>query len=512
IFDSLLRVDDKFNWKPWLAVDLPQIEDDGKKWTFKLRSGVKFHDGQPLTSKDVRFTFEQIQHPKYQGVRASNFSRLKGVGDLRKLYSDLNTQVEEKKLTAAEADTKKLEAYEKWRKESGAVQNPDDTTVIFQLESAYAPMLATVAGAGILPEHLLGDLAGEKMKESDFARKPIGSGMYKFSDWKTQDKITLTVNKDWWGEVPNIETFVYRIFPDNNTAMAALEKGEIDYATIDPEQFPHFQNDVKNVKVFEYPTTSYNQLTLDLNNELFKDQKVRHALAYALDKETMVKQLLQGHGVAAWSHGTPSRWDYNPDVFKPVYDAAKAEQLLTEAGWVKGDDGVRVKDGKKFAFDLYFNSGEKVEAETAQVVQQQWKKIGVEVNLKGVDFPTLLDLSDAANPDRKQPPVYVLGWSLGSEPDAYSIWACDGSFNDIGYCNKRVDELLNSGRGEMNQEKRKQIYAEMQKILAEEQPYIWLWFPNSLDGMSARVKGPVNGTPAGIFWNFNKWWIDPGTK
>lgn len=495
IFDSLMRVNDKFEWRPWLAADHPKIENDGKKWTFKLRNDVTWHDGAKFTSKDVRFTFEAIQHPGYTGVRASNYRSLKGVADLRKAYSDAKDDM-----------AKKLDAWENWRKNSGAIQTPDDYTVIFELDTTFAPMLSTMAGMGIIPEHLLKDQLGAPMKDSEFNRKPVGTGRYIFVDWKAQERIDLKVNEKWWGGRPNIDNIVMKVYPDSNTSQIALEKGEVDYAGIDFEQFVHFQG-VKSVKVHEYPSTSYNQLTLDLNNDLFKDVKVRYALSHAIDKEGIVKQLLQGHGIVAHSHGTPTRWDYNADVPKFNYDKAKAESLLDEAGWKKGADGIRVKDGKKFSFELYYSTGDKTYEESVQVIQSNWKAIGIDANLKGVDFPTLLDLSDAGNPDRKQPPVYILGWSLGVEPDSTSIWTCSGSFNDIGYCNKRIDELMQKGKEELDQAKRKPIYAEIQKILAEDQPYIWLFFPNNIVGINEKVQGPIAGTPAGIMWNFEKWWI-----
>ena len=511
IFDSLLRLDDKWQYQPWLATALPTIENNGMKWTFTLRKDAKFHDGQPLTAKDVQFTFQQIQHPNYQGVRASNYGRLNGIAALRTLYSDLNTQVSDKELTKEAADKQKLAAWEKWCKESTAILAPDDYTVVFNLDKVYAPMLGSVAGTGILPMHLLKDKLTD-MKGSEYARNPIGSGQYKFVEWKTQDKITLKVNENWWGDKPYIDTFVWKVYPDSNTAMAALEKGEVDATSIEVESIKRFQAEVKHVDLQIYPSTSYRQLTLDLNNELFQDVKVRYALAHAIDKEGILQTLRLGYGEVAWSHATPQRWDYNAKVFKPVYDVKKAEQLLDEAGWKKGADGIRAKDGKKLAFDFIVSTGSKADMETAQVIQEAWKKVGVDANIKAVDDATLLDLSDAGNPDRKQPPVYLYGWSLGSEPDSYSIWHSTGSFNDIGYSNKRVDELLDMGRDEIDQAKRQAIYSEIQDILAKDQPYIWLYFDPNIDGFHKRVKGPIKGNANSIFWNFRYWWIDPGVK
>jgi peptide/nickel transport system substrate-binding protein len=508
VFDSLLRLNDKQEYTPSLATALPTIEDGGKKWTFKLRDGVKWQDGQEFSSADVKFTFGAILHPTYTGVRASGLTAIKGVEALRAGYKAIDKDVKDGKLSKEEGDKKKAEAWETW-KQSDAIQTPDKNTVVFLFDKTFAPALANVAERGIIPEHLLKDEVGAKMKDSKFNRSPVGTGRFSFVEWKTNERIVLKANDNWWGGRPNIDQVIYRIFPDSNTAMAALEKGEIDRAEILPDQFDHYKNDVKSLNMVEYPTTSYRNLALDMKNPLFQDKNVRYALAYAFDKDTLVKQLLGSHGIAAWSHGTPTRWDYNDNVMKFKYDKAKAEQLMDTAGWKKGPDGVRVKDGQKFSFDLYYVASNKLDSDAVQVLQAAWKEIGVEANLKSTDQPTILDLSDAGNPNRKQPPMYLLGWSLGSEPDSYSIWAGDGSFNDISYSNKEVDELENKGRAELDQSKRKEIYSQIQAKLAEEQPYIWLWFPNKIFGINKRVQGPIIGTPAGIDWNFEKWYIQP---
>jgi peptide/nickel transport system substrate-binding protein len=508
VFDSLLRLNDKQEWIPWLATGMPTIEDGGKKWTFKLRDGVKWQDGQDFSSADVKFTFAAILHPGYTGVRASGLTAIKGVTDLRKNYKAVDADVKANKLTKEDGDKKKAELWDAWAK-SDAIQTPDKNTVVFLFDTVFAPALSNIAGRDIIPEHVLKNEVGAAMKDSKFNRNPVGTGRYSFVEWKTNERIVLKANDNWWGGRPNIDQVIYRVFPDGNTAMAALEKGEIDRADIQPDQFDHYKNDVKAVNLVEYPTTSYRNLAMDMKNPLFQDKNVRYALAYAFDKETLVKQLLGSHGIAAWSHGTPTRWDYNADVQKFKYDKAKAEQLLDAAGWKKGADGIRVKDGQKFSFDLLYVGANKLDSDAVQVLQASWKEIGVEANLKSTDQPTLLDLSDAGNPNRKQPAMYLLGWTLGNEPDSYSIWATDGTFNDISYTNKDVDALENQGRAEMDQAKRKAIYAQIQQKLAEDQPYIWLWFPNKIYGINKRVQGPIIGTPAGVDWNFEKWYIQP---
>lgn len=502
VFDSLLQLNDKQEWIPWLAESLPTIEEEGLKWTFNLRDDVKWQDGAEFTSADVKFTFGAILHPTYTGVRSSGLTAIKGVTTLRSGYKETDANVTDKDAAVKE----KVAAWEAWMA-SDAIETPDKHTVIFRFDNPFAPAMSNVAGRGIIPQHLLKDKVGAAMKDADFNRNPVGTGRFSFVEWKTNERIVLKANETWWGGRPNIDQYVVRIFPDGNTAMAALENGEIDRAAIDVEQIPHFENDVSHVSLYEYPTMSYRYVGFDLKNPLFADKNVRYALAHAVNKENLVDKLMQGHGITAWSHGTPTRWDYNPDVKTFAFDLELSKKLLDEAGWKVGADGIRVKDGVRFSFDLFFVTSIKLDSEAVQVIQAAWKEIGVEANLKGTDQPTLLDMIDAANPNRNQPPAYLLGWSLSNEPDSYAIWACDGTFNDISYCDQEVHDLTSKGRTEMNQEKRKAIYAEIQAKLAEDQPYMWLWFPNAIQGIHKRVKGPIAGTPVGIEWNIEKWWI-----
>jgi peptide/nickel transport system substrate-binding protein len=509
VFDSLLRQDDQLQFRPGLAESLPEVTDGGRKWTFRLRRDVKFHDGQLLTSKDVRFTFEALFHPGHAGARTSNFDSLRGAVALRHAYQTLLTSAAEGKLRRDEADRQAVDAWEQWRKESGAIQTPDPYTVIFTLDVPSAPTLAYVASLGILPEDQLKDDIGIKMKDSAFGRSPVGSGRYVFGEWRPGDRIVLKANDSWWGGRPNIDSVVWRIYPSNESAMAAVESGEADSTAVRPASAEHFTQQIRHVRLIEYATTAYSHVALDLNSDLFRDVRVRQALALAVDRDALIDRALGGHGTPAWSHATPSRWDYNPDLTRFAYNPSQAVILLDKAGWVQGGDGIRVNDGKRFAFTLTYTPGQPRDMEIAQFLQTAWRAVGADVAIRAVDDATLLEATDTSNRERKQPQAYLLGWELGSEPDSSSLWACDGAFNDIGYCNLRVDNLLKEGRGEMVQERRKAVYQEVQAVLAEDQPYIWLYFPNAIQGINTRVRGPVGGTAAGFYWNLENWWIAP---
>lgn len=502
VYDPLLTRDDKLNYHDGLAKEYT-IEQD-RIYTFKLHEGVKFHDGQPLTSADVYFTFAAIAHPKYTGVRFGSFTGIKGWKELGDEYEAVSEELEAKKIDDKTADDRKMAAYEKFLKESG-MSTPDPLTFRVELSEPFAPFLNSISGYGIMPKHLLEPHIAN-LQAAPEAKKPIGTGAYKFVNWVKDDHITLVRNPDWKYGVKqstnHIDRVIVKTIPDQQANMVALETGETDTASILPDQFDHFKNNVQHVNVVSGMTFSYTYMGYNLTNPLFSDARVRRAITHAINRQEIVDKLLLGHGSLANGHGSPVRWDYNPNV--PVYEFSveKAEKLLDEAGWTKGADGIRAKGGQKFAFELATNNGNKIREQSAVIIQQALKKVGIEANVNLMEWNAFLDHVDSA-----QKEAYILGWSLGFDPDAHVIFHTDGGFNMMhGYSNTRVDELIERGRKVTDQNMRADIYKEMQTVLAEDQVYTWLFFSNAISGVNKRVAGvPTEVTPAGLSWNFEEW-------
>lgn len=503
VYDGLATYDDKLNPHPAIAESW-EIKDD-KVYTFKIRKGVKFHDGKELTAHDVVFTFMTIAHPKYQGVRFGDFTSIKGWKELSDAYKQINADLKEKKIDDKQADEQKMAAFDTFVK-AGGITAPDDYTFRVEASEPFAPLFIRLTGYGIMPKHLLEkDIAN--LKNSEYAKKPIGTGSMKFVSWVKDDNITLERNPDWkysiTGKGANVEKMIVKVIPDQQANMVALETGETDLATITPEQYDHFKNNVSHVNMFEYMTFSYTYLGYNHNNPKFADKRVRQAITHAINRQEIVDKLLLGHGALANSHASPVRWDYNPDVPVFGYDVAKAEALLDEAGWKKGPDGIRVKDGQKFTMEIATNNGNKLREQSAVIIQQALKKVGIEVTINLMEWNAFLEYVDG---DKKE--GYILGWSLGFDPDAHSIFHSEGGFNIMtGYKNARLDDLIMQGRVSTDLAKRKQIYGEMQELLAEEQVYTYLYFPNTIAGLHTRVKGAKNGSPNGLMWNFEDWYI-----
>lgn len=504
VYDPLLTQDDKFNYLPAVAESY-KIDQD-KIYTFNLRKDLKFHDGTPLTADDVLFTFLTIAHPKYTGPRFDDFMGIKGWTELGEAYEKIGKDLKDKKIDEKTADDKKLEAYNNFVK-TGGMSTPDKNTFRVELKEPFAPMLNNLIGYGIMPKAKLEGKIGD-LKNAPEAKKPIGTGAYKFVEWVKDDHIILERNPDWKigpkAHTANIQRIIVKTIPDSQANMVALETMETDYAGITPDNFDRFKKDVKHVNVKEWVAFSYTYLGYELNNPMFSDVNVRRAITHAINRQEIVDKLLLGHGKVANSHNSPVRWDYAPDTPSYEYSPDKANALLDAAGWKMGPDGIRVKNGQKFAFEIATNNGNKIREQTAVIIQQALKKVGLEVKINLMEWNAFLDYVDG---DKKQ--AYILGWSLGSEPDgAYGIFHSKGSWNSTHYNNPKVDAAIERGRTVTDKAERTKAYQEMQKYLAEDQAYTFLFYPNSIAGVNTRVMGTSEQfTPAGAHWNFEDWWL-----
>jgi peptide/nickel transport system substrate-binding protein len=504
-FDGLVTWDKAISPQPAVAKSW-KIDED-RIYTFTLHDDVKFHDNTPLTADDVLFTYEHFIHPKYQGVRFSNFAKVKGVADLAKHYKAIADDLKAKKIDEKAADAKKMEAYEAWKK-LGAMQAVDKHTFRIELTEPYAPAFSLLMGYGIMPKHIYEPHQND-FKASPLASKPVGSGAYKFVEWVKGDRIVLERNPDWkWGIMKhpaNIEKVIIKVLPDMQATMVAVETKESDYAVLQPDNKKHFVENVKHAHVYSGQTFSYTYLGYNLKNPMFEDKRVRQAITHAINRQEIVDQILVGEGAVAHGHASPVRWDYNANLPKFDYDVKKAAALLDAAGWTLGTDGTRAKGGKKLAFEIATNSGNKVREQSAVVIQQALKQVGIVVALNYMEWSAFLDRVQS---DKKE--AYILGWSLGFDPDPTAIFTSKGGFYKmVGYSNPRIDELAEQGLKVSDIEKRKPIYAEVQKILAEDQVYSWLFFSNSIIAINKRIKGNDDKvTPVGYNWNFEDWYIE----
>jgi peptide/nickel transport system substrate-binding protein len=463
VYNGLVRYDKDLKLEGVLAESWG-ISDDNLTITFHLRKGVTWHDGAPFTSADVLFTYRMYINPDVPTSYAEDF----------------------RQVAKAEA--------------------PDDYTFQVTYDKPYAPALESWA-TSIHPKHLLED---EDITKSPLSRAPIGTGPYRFVQWDAGEKLVLEANDNYFEGRPFINRVVYRIIPDPSTQFLELQSGGLDYMGLTPIQYktqtetPAFK---RNFNKYRYLSFSYTYLGYNLQKPIFQNQRVRQAISYAIDKQEIIDGVLLGLGQIATGPYKPDLWVYDPHVKRYPHDPEKARGLLREAGWIDSDgDGILDREGQPFSFTIVTNQGNDLRAKSAEIIQRRLQEVGIDVKIRIVEWATFLkEFIFPGNFD-----ATILGWSGGPEPDQYNIWhsskTAPRELNFIKYRNNEVDELLEQGRRTFNQAERKKIYDRFQEILAEEQPYTFLYIGEALPAVANRFRG-IEPAPAGITYNFIKWWV-----
>ena len=463
VYNGLLRYNGQLELEGELA-ERWEVSEDNRTLTFHLRRDVRWHDGTPFTASDVKFTYELYIDPEIPTAYAESFSQV--------------TRVE----------------------------TPDPYTFIAHYDTPYAPALQSWATA-IHPRHLL---EGTDVLRSPLSRSPVGTGPYRFGEWVSGEKIVLEANTDYFEGPPYIRRVVYRIIPDVSTQFLELQTGSLDFMGLTPLQFDRQTDTVafrRNYNKYQYLSFGYTYLGYNLRRPLFADKRVRQALAYAIDEQELIDGVLLGYGDVATGPYKPDTWVYNPDVRRYHYNPEKARQLLAEAGWQDTTgDGILNKNGQRLTFTIVTNQGNDLRIKTGEIIQRRFREIGVDVRLRVIEWATFL--KDFINPGNFD--ATILGWSGGPEPDQYNIWhsskIAPGQLNFIGFEHPEVDELLERGRRVFDQQQRKKYYDDFQEILAEEQPYTFLYVSEALPAVSRRFRG-VEPAPAGIRYNFQHWFV-----
>ena len=465
IFNSLLKYDENLNYAPDLAESW-QISNDQKTISFKLKKGLQWADGKPLTSADVLFTWKLITNPNTRTPYASDYQLVK------------------------------------------KASTPDSLTFKVTYESSYAPALDTWTSLHILPKHILKD---EDINNTFFSRNPTGSSFYKLDEWISGQQVTLKANDKSVLGVPLINKLISRIIPDTSSQFLELTADNLDVMNINPIQyqrvFPARKDLRQKIALYKELGNGYTYLGFNLKKTPFNDIRVRQALNYAIDKDEVIKGVLLGLGEPISSPYKPgTRWN-NPNLSPYPYKPSKALVLLQEAGFKKNDDGILMKNGKPLKFEIITNQNKQREM-TAVVIQKRLQEIGVEVSIRVIEWASFVNrFIKTGDFD-----VVVLGWSLSLDPDQYNIWHSSqqgpGQFNFLGYSNKNVDKLLELGRKELNVSKREKIYHEFSKYLLEDSPIIYLYAGYGLSAVHKRVKGIKNpAPPAGIYHNNYDWFV-----
>jgi peptide/nickel transport system substrate-binding protein len=482
MFDGLVSSDMNGNLFPLIAEAMPSVSPDNLTLTFKLRPNIKWTDGRALTAEDVAFSFQLFHDPKYK-----------------------------------EVNTTRRAEFEQYVE---SVLSPDPMTVVFKMKSVYAPLLSSSLQRGILPKHILGALPARDLNTAAFnAGSSVTNGAFRFVRWDKGQQVVLERNPTYWRGPARLERYVLRVIPDSSAMVSALRTGEIDLVIgLDPVLAEQVRNS-QLTTVAEYWTTTQIRVTYQLDPtkrayRILSEKAVRHALFYALDREKMAQAIYRGAARPAHSIIPADSWAYNANVSpKYGFDVGKANNLLDGAGWRRGPDGVRAKEGTRLELEITSLAGQKPIESTVQSVQEQWRTIGVATTVKLTDMPTLTQELRT----RREFDVIISGRNLAQDPDpSFQVSTRDagpGGLNSAHYTNPRVDKMLEDGVATFDQDARKKIYHELQDLVMDDLPYATIFEIKDLIGLNKRVEGiaGVVGAHNRFFRSFGKdVWVRDG--
>lgn len=474
IFDPLFYVDETGKFVAALAAEVPTVENggisaDGLSWKVKLRDDVKWHDGTPFTAEDVKFTLELLVDPNFRSWRKTG----------HELVRELT------------------------------VVSPTELT--WKMEKPFAPYPSILASTFITPKHILGAEADKNT--AAYNNAPIGTGPFKWKERVAGDYILLEANADYFADGPHVERVIYKYIPDLNVMYTQFKTGDIDVVGlqwITPDHYDEAKA-LEGKVVTVDPASTVESFTFNMERPQFKDPAVREALYHAIDKQSIIDALYYGLPTPTESYMPQQSIYYNPDLPKHEYSMEKAKQLLDDAGWAPGADGIRAKDGVKLAFTCSTTAGNHIREQVQQYMQQSFKDLGVEMTIS--NLPPAVMWGDYWMLSQFDTVIVGLDFLTGPDPDTSDFFRSTSSpakggsgQNTWQYANKEVDDLLAKGGSLFVPEERKVAYLKIQEIMRKELPFLPLF-------QYAKVRGHREGVENVKFnintridtWNVGSW-------
>ncbi|NTW48596.1 MAG: ABC transporter substrate-binding protein [Chlorobiales bacterium] len=468
-----------------------KISDDHKSVTYTLRNDVKWNDGTPITSADFKFSYKLYGDTSIASVRQQHLAELIG------------------------ADKGQVD-FDK------AILTPNDTTLIF---SFYKPVSEALAlfhtGLTPVPKHIWEKVPVKEFRQSEYNFNPVGCGPFKLEKWTKQQEIVLASNPKCNMPHPGkIQRVVFRVIPDYTVRVGQLQTGAVDVVqNVKPEDLqnltktnPNIEVKTVGLRVYDYvgwmniDQKLYSEKGIVKPHPLFGSRNVRKALTYAIDRQSIIDGFLGKYGVMCNTDISPTlKWAYN-DTLKPyLHDQQKAVELLEAEGWKIGPDGIRQKDGKKFSFTLYTNSGNNRRNYASTIIQQNLKEIGIECKIEAQESNVFFE-----NLRTRKLDAFLAGWSIGLEIDPLDVWGSNlekSRFNNSCYQNKRVDELCNLAKAKLNTTDAAPYWKEYQRILHDDQPYTFLYWMKETSGFNKRIQGEEVNI-LGALYNMDEWTLN----
>jgi peptide/nickel transport system substrate-binding protein len=452
INDSLTVVDGAGNVSGRLAAKYP-ASPDGKTYLVTLRD-AKFQDGTPVTAQDVKFTYELYLHPKYP-TTAPAFLEIAGAQDYKAGKAPSVTGI--------------------------TALNP--RLVRFILNRPYPFFYEQIGTAAILPAHALAGLDMSRLQEAPYARRPIGAGPYRLADWRETESITFDAFPGYWGGAPTLPRVVFKLVPEDATVLAELHAGNIDAGRILPDAYGQFQNDPR-VSTLRVPGDTFYWFAPSVRLAQFQDVRVRQAMAYAVNRDEMLQALYRGFGTVTQSPIHPSLWQYDKTLKGYSYDPARAKQLLSEAGWTAGPDGIVQKNGQPLRAKYGFLAGKDYQ-DQALLIQQYLRAVGIAIDVQAYERGDFFSRYFVPGG-----PVEIVGiaWFNLILPPQAELEANFLSTGDtakiIGYANPKMDQLLQQVVLTTDRKAQKALYDQIQELIIADAPHILTVRPDVIWGVS----------------------------
>ena len=474
MFDALWDINEKGEFIPNLAVKVPTLENggisqDGNVWKIELKKGIKWHDGTPFTAKDVEFTYQTIINPKVAIRSRSGFDLISQF----KIIDDYNVEI--------------------------------------HLSKPFVPFAWAWQKMHIVPAHILSKEAD--INTAPFNTQPIGTGPYKLVKRVAGSHMVYKRNMDYHRGVPAIETVIHKFVPDQTVAYTQFKTGEIDVFGlhgVPPVRFEEARK-LPGKDALETPQPWVEFIYFNCGKPQFQEKVVRQALYYAVDKEKWIKDIYYGLPPRTLSYLHPNHWAYNQNLKDPGYNPEKAAAMLEAAGWKKGADGIREKNGVKLKFTMSTTAGSKAREQAEAMVQANWKEIGVAMEIK--NMPASVVWGEYTTKSHFD--TLMVGWepTVGMDPDyaarchSKQIPAKYGTgSNYVQYENPELDKLLEEGVLISDMEKRKAVYQKIQEILHEDVPFAPIFAYVFMYGKNSALKGyKINPYVTDITWNIQDW-------
>jgi len=469
LFLPLIGYDERLEYEPVLARSWEMIGDTAV--VFRLRDDVRWHDGTPTTAYDVAFTFERAKDPATGFANAGYFER--------------------------------------WT----AVEVVDSFTVRFRIEPHPDP-LAGWPFVAIMPRHLLDSIPPERMRQAEFNRKPVGNGPFRFVSQRANDRWVFEANPDFpeaLGGRPYLDRVVWRVIPENSAQATELLTGGVDLI-LGPRAIHLAELDAApGVRAIVKPSRKYQLIAWNGQRAPFDDARVRRALTLAIDRQEMLTVLRGGYGTLASGPITPAHWAHDSTVSPLPYDPAAARELLEAAGFRDRDGDGILEDaaGRDFSFALTIPAGNEYNRSVAEMVQADLAEVGIRMTVRPLDFAALV--AAVTSPARDFDAV-VMAWEHDFRLDLADLFhsrALDGPYQWGSYANPELDRLLDEASATADREAARRLWARVQEILRDDQPWTFLYYTPDLFAIRDRVHG-VRMDVRGAFTTLPRWWVAAG--